>query len=145
MHKLINRVPALQKHVVYLLQEATRIASVRADEALSKFSLNIREYFVLVVVDGKSFSQQSIADSLHINRNSMVTLCDELENKGFVNRRRNPENRREQFIELTEKGSKTLSTVMKEVIPVKSIVFPPLSKSELETLSTVLSKYIKES
>jgi len=49
-------------------------------------------------------TQKQLASHLAINPNTLVTLLDGLEKSRHVQRLRNLENRREQFVKLTAKG-----------------------------------------
>ena len=70
----------------------------------------------------------------------MTLVIDNLEKQGLVRRERNPEDRRQVFIHLTEKGE----SLIKEVFPaqLKAIVdeFAVLTAEEQKQLGTLLRK-----
>ena len=53
-------------------------------------------------------SQQQLSDSLNVNRTAMVKLIDSLEARGFVERRRNPHDRRSYALYPTAAGREAL-------------------------------------
>jgi len=65
-----------------------------------------KNFSVLVLIDkmGDQCSQKFIADTLHIDKTMMVGVLDDLTNLGFVKRTQNPSDRREYWIQLTDKG-----------------------------------------
>jgi len=65
-----------------------------------------RYYYVLYVLSQseKSVCQKELAALVYSDKPNMVRIIDYFEEKGCVNRIKNPNDRREQFIELTEKG-----------------------------------------
>src|ERR1700746_1986310 len=53
-------------------------------------------------------SQQALAELMGLNATRMVFLVDELEQRGLVERRRNPADRRSHALYLTDRGRDTL-------------------------------------
>lgn len=63
------------------------------------------ELAVLVVLSaGEPMSQVEAAGRLGVDRTTMVSLVDGLENHGLVERRRSPHDRRKNIVELTPQG-----------------------------------------
>ncbi len=56
-----------------------------------------------------SMSQRQLADITHVNPTIMVKLVDSLEERGWVVRERNPDDRRSYALRLTDLGQKALS------------------------------------
>src|ERR1700735_4350077 len=68
-----------------------------------------RHFSVLILIDkmGNECCQKFIADTLHIDKAMMVGVLDDLSKKGFIKRIQNPSDRREYFIQLTDKGKES--------------------------------------
>jgi DNA-binding MarR family transcriptional regulator len=69
-----------------------------------------RDYVVLeFVATGRPISQQALCDEMTVNRTMMVKLIDGLEEAGFVERRRDREDRRRYALALTPAGRTRLA------------------------------------
>src|SRR5215207_9324775 len=76
----------------------TRLGAV----TLAPLGIDGRHYGVLAVLSELGpVSQQTLADILAVDRSTMVAFVDELEEKGYVRRGRNPSDRRAYAIEVT--------------------------------------------
>ena len=89
----------------YLLKHATMQLTASTDAALEPFDIDSKDLGVLQVLVGREpTSQQQVAESLGVDRTTMVALLDTLEAKGVVTRRPDPADRRRNVVELTEPG-----------------------------------------
>ena len=96
---------ALGGRVTYLLRRVTDAAGRLANAHLVPLGIDTRQYTVLTVVAaGGGSSQRSIADTLGLDRATVVALVDRLENLGLVRRIRSREDRRANAVEVTPKG-----------------------------------------
>ncbi|MDD1501822.1 MULTISPECIES: MarR family winged helix-turn-helix transcriptional regulator [unclassified Lysinibacillus] len=105
-----------------------------------KYQMKSREVGIMIAVKEKKLSQIQIGQILKLDKNSVRFFIDGLEERNYVYREKNPENRRENLICLTEQGrdlaeelSKTLSISENEVLNV-------LSLEEKELLKSILKK-----
>ena len=103
-----------------------------------------RYFFTLVVVErmGGSVTQQQIADCICKDKVSMVRIIDYLSKKGFVKRKKNKEDRREYFIELTEKAQKALPDIKTALKEVNQATFQNLTNQEIEKFYQILEKMV---
>src|SRR5215469_15683579 len=95
----------LEHRVTYLLRRVTDAAGRMANAQLARLNLDTRHYTVLAVVAaGAGSSQRSIADTLGLDRATVVALVDTLESRGLARRAKSQEDRRANVVELTPKG-----------------------------------------
>jgi DNA-binding MarR family transcriptional regulator len=101
--------PALAAQPGFLLRVAAVEAERRWAEALPA-GLTPRLHLVLASLAASGpFSQQQLADRLSINRTVMVSVVDELQDKGLVQRARNPADRRSYALAITVDGRRALT------------------------------------
>ena len=101
--------PALAGRLGYLMKHAyVRLAGLTGS-ALAPFGISGRECAVLIAIDERApLSQQEVARRMGVDRTTMVALIDDLEGKGLVQRRQDPDDRRKNVVVLTEAGRTTL-------------------------------------
>ena len=85
-------------------------------------------------------SQQELAAKLGIHPSRLVALLDELERKGLVERKSNPDDRRQYSLHLTEKGAKTLEEIGHVAQQHQEALCAALSFEERDKLAELLRK-----
>jgi DNA-binding MarR family transcriptional regulator len=101
--------PALADRFGYLLKHAQLRLAELTGAALAPLRISGRQLAVLIAIDDEApQSQQEVARRMGVDRTTMVALIDELENKGFVERRQDPDDRRKNVVVLTDLGRTTL-------------------------------------
>lgn len=85
-------------------------------------------------------SQQELAAKLGIHPSRLVALLDELERKGLVERKSNPDDRRQYSLHLTEKGTKTLEEIGHVAQQHQEALCAALSLEERDKLAELLRK-----
>jgi DNA-binding MarR family transcriptional regulator len=112
---------------------------------LEPFDLHPREFAVLRSVGfEEGQTQQALADRLQIPRSRMVSIVDELEARGFLERRPNPADRRVRELYLTDPGRKTLERAFAAAVAYEQQVATPLSAAEREQLLDLLERIAAE-
>ncbi|MFS8198482.1 MarR family winged helix-turn-helix transcriptional regulator [Streptomyces sp. CWNU-52B] len=92
----------------YLLKHATLKFTALTDAALEPLGIDSKDFGALrVLAHREPTSQLQVAQTLGIDRTTMVALLDVLERKGVVTRRPDPADRRRNVVELTEQGVRT--------------------------------------
>jgi DNA-binding MarR family transcriptional regulator len=92
----------------------------------------------LAANEGKA--QQVIGELIGLNPTQMVFLVDELEGRGFVERRRNPADRRSYALHLTPAGREMLSKLQESGRVHQAKFGASLSESEQEQLTELLRR-----
>lgn len=85
-------------------------------------------------------AQIDIANQLGIDKASVVTLIDRLEQSGWVERRRSTEDRRRQGIFLTPAGAKACRSLKKEMIEHERKFVSRYTEQELRVLISLLRR-----
>ncbi|MET7572404.1 MarR family winged helix-turn-helix transcriptional regulator [Streptomyces sp. NPDC005492] len=99
----------LEFRLGYLLKHAQARLARTSAEALAPHGVDGHELAVLVVLSaGQPLSQVEAAGRLGVDRTTMVSLIDGLEDRGLVERRRSSRDRRKNIVELTPAGQDCL-------------------------------------
>jgi len=127
--------------VAFNLSSLGYAISKRFKGILDPFELHPREFAVLRavgVLEGRT--QQALADELQIPRSRMVSIVDELEARGLLERRPNPADRRVRELHLTDDGRKTLKRAFAEAVAYEQQVTSPLEPEERTQLLDFLER-----
>lgn len=95
---------------------------------------------ILVIGPDDKKSMSEIANKLGVTSGTPTVTIDRLINKGYVERIRDLEDRRQVFVKLSSKGIKIFEEVVELKTRVGHKVFGVLSDSEIETLIEAMSK-----
>ena len=99
--------------------------------ALEPTGLTPQHHAVLTLLDeGMRETQGEIADTLGYDRSHLVGLLDELEQKGYAERRRDPGDRRRQLVSLTPAGKAALGELRAISKKVEKELLAPLDADE---------------
>jgi DNA-binding MarR family transcriptional regulator len=129
----------------FLLAQVGAHAAARFGEHLSPLGLSPPHAGILRVLSGSAtLSQQQLAAVLKIHPSRLVALVDELESKGFVERRENPDDRRTYALHLTERGAAALSDIGRIAREHNNALCAALDEQEREQLARLLRRIADE-
>lgn len=123
----------------YLVKHAQlRLAGLTA-AALAPFGISGRQLSVLLAIaEEPPASQLDVANRMGVDRTTMVSLIDELEGKGLVERRPDPADRRRNVIALTSLGRETTERAAAVYDQVERSFLAPLSAGDAATVRRAL-------
>ncbi len=106
--------------------------------------MHMRHLMALSYVrDHNGGPQQEIAEALCMDANNVVLLLNELEDLGYVSRRRDPSDRRRHLVDLTTVGSKALESAEHKQESIEDDVLQALDDEERATLWQLLSRALR--
>src|SRR3954468_18726244 len=123
-----------------LLIKLGRITMHRFTEALEPFGIRPRHVAALIELrDHGELTQQSLCGQLHLDPTNLVAILNELEQRGYATRRRDPEDRRRHRVEIARKGIAVIEKVAEVMDGVEADLlegFEPAERAQLERLLT---------
>ncbi|MFJ9378301.1 MarR family winged helix-turn-helix transcriptional regulator [Streptomyces sp. NPDC101455] len=129
----------LESRLGYLLKHAQARLARTSAEALASHGVDGHELAVLVVLSaGELLSQVEAAGRLGVDRTTMVSLIDGLEDHGLVERRRSPQDRRKNIVELTPEGRDCLHQAEKARRAAERRFLAPLDEETAASLVRAL-------
>ena len=139
--KTAARLPAeLRASSLVLLKRLGFNAKQHSLEGYEQLGLSPYHHAILALLDeGLPETQAAIADSLGYDRGTLVGLLDELEEKGLVERNRDPDDRRRQLVRLTPDGKRMLGRVRALAARLEDEFLAPLDAEQRESLHALLS------
>src|SRR5881409_964473 len=123
-----------------LMIKLGRITMHRFTEALEPYGIRPRHLAALIELrDRGELTQQSLCGQLHLDPTNLVAILNELEERGFATRRRDPDDRRRHLVEVTKKGIAVIEKVSEVMDGVEADLldgFEPAEREQFEELLT---------
>jgi DNA-binding MarR family transcriptional regulator len=93
--------------------------------------------------DHNGAPQQELGDALCMDANNVVLLLNELEDLGYVERRRDPDDRRRHRVEITPEGRRVLEGAERAQSSIEDDVLQALDDGERATLRQLLARALE--
>src|SRR5436190_11187841 len=123
-----------------LMIKLGRITMHRFTEALEPFGIRPRHVAALIELrDHGELTQQSLCGQLHLDPTNLVAILNELEERGYATRRRDPEDRRRHLVEVSKKGIAVIEKVSEVMDGVEDDLLDGLEAAEREQLEGLLT------
>jgi DNA-binding MarR family transcriptional regulator len=95
------------------------------------------------VRDHDNTPQQELAEALCMDANNVVLLLNELEDLGYVARRRDPDDRRRHLVALTDQGFRALSSAERAQETIEDVVLRALDPDDRAILWQLLTRALQ--
>jgi MarR family transcriptional regulator, lower aerobic nicotinate degradation pathway regulator len=133
--------PSMRDRVPFLLYRASEISHSLANEMLAEMDLSARQAGILTMVtELEPMTQKALGDALRIDRTTMVTLLDDLEDKGYVTRQRHPRDRRAFLVHPTDAGRIAKIAAVRILDEQQDRFLEPLTLPERKQLAALLNR-----
>jgi DNA-binding MarR family transcriptional regulator len=132
---------ALLANSAFLIGRLGFAFKARAIEEVEKAGFSLYDYSVLeLLAEEARETQATIADALRVDRGQMVGILDRLEERGLVERNRDPEDRRRHVVSMTSDGRRQLIRLRSTINRLQDELLAPLNADERERLHSLLLK-----
>ncbi|MGI8903317.1 MAG: MarR family winged helix-turn-helix transcriptional regulator [Solirubrobacteraceae bacterium] len=127
--------------VVLLLQLAKTVHRRITEDLLG---MRLRQFMVLSYLRERAPAlQHDLCESMWIDANNCVLLLNELEEAGYIERRRDPADRRRHVVDITPAGRKMLERGERAQESLENEVLAALSADERSTLRALLARALE--
>jgi DNA-binding MarR family transcriptional regulator len=130
--------PATATGSVGLLTQLSRVIYRRATEEV--IGMRLKQLIALDHLREETCLQQGLGQMLMLDPNNCVLLLNDLDEMGWVERRRDPADRRRHLVEITPKGRRALEEAERKLESLEAEVLGNLSGDERVRLHDLLAK-----
>ena len=135
--------PALAEMAGFLIAKAHAVFHDRANEVIASSTLTIKHFGCLTVIaDEGRLSQSGLCSRMRVDRTTMVAIVDDLEAAGFVERQRNPVDRRAYALLATDAGREWLAEKRGALMVAQEELLSVLSAEERRSLVSSLQRLL---
>jgi len=125
-----------------LLTRLSRLVYRRATEDV--IGIRLKQFIALDYLNRQGgSSQQQLGQTLMLDPNNCVILLNDLEDFGYVERRRDPSDRRRHIVEMTDAGRRALEYAGEKLETLEDEVLPNLDASERAQLRDLVAKALE--
>ena len=126
-----------------LLSQLNRVVYRRATEDV--IGMKLKQLITLeLLVNNEGCLQQELGATLMVDPNNCVLLLNDLDEAGYVQRRRDPQDRRRHIVEITAAGEEALSEGERRLEDLEDDVLGNLTADERRRLHGLLAKALAE-
>ena len=123
-----------------LMIKLGRITMHRFSEALEPYGIRPRDVAALIELrDSGELTQQALCGQLHLDPTNLVAILNDLEERGYATRRRDPEDRRRHLVEVSKKGIAVIEKVSAVMDGVQDELLGDLEPAERRQLEALLT------
>jgi DNA-binding MarR family transcriptional regulator len=135
--------PTHARGSIGLLTKLSKVVFRRANEEI--IGMRLKQLMALEHLrDNDSCLQQGLAEMLMLDANNCVLLLNELDDDGYIERRRDPQDRRRHIVEITPAGLEALADGERRLEGLEDEVLGHLSAAERRKLHELLAKALDE-
>lgn len=114
-------------------------------ESLGEFDVTPGLFGVLVVIEANpGLKQTELARASHLDRSTVVSVIDNLERRGLVERRQAENDRRSNALMITSEGAALLKKLKRRVAEHEKRLVEHLSEDEQATLVSLMKRIFPE-
>jgi DNA-binding MarR family transcriptional regulator len=133
----------LQDSVGYLVKRAQRLMHDRIETVFASQGITFQQWVVLMHLrDGLATTIAGLCQELRHDSGAMTRLIDQLEERGFIGRRRQAADRRIVDLELKPAGRRMVESLIPLAVDTLNAALDDFTKAEVQQLKGLLHKLI---
>lgn len=136
-----DHLKALDAYISYLISHSSTIINAAAKKQFAPYNLAPEQSLILFVLrleDG--LTQHEIGERINKDKANIARMAENLEQKGFIERTRDPNNRRALKLCLTSKGREIYEEALADFEKLDKEISSKVTKDELSEFKRILSK-----
>lgn len=138
--------PSVDSEITWLLHRAAQRMRAATGEQAQKHGIGMRDYIVLSALHlTPNLTQVELAKTLGLDKTTLMTLLDRLEDTGLVVRRSDPNDRRSRIPQITKAGNALRGKVSRACERVEAAVLDGVNPEEVALLRQLLFTIIGDS
>lgn len=138
--------PSIDSEITWLLHRAAQRMRGATGEQAEKHGIGLRDYIVLSALDKTpNLTQVELAKALGLDRTTLMSQLDRLEQTGLVVRRSDPRDRRIRIPEITEAGNARRAKVASACDRVETAALDRFSEDYVQIFRRMLIDIIGDS
>ncbi|MCF0226226.1 MAG: MarR family transcriptional regulator [Methanobrevibacter sp.] len=127
----------------HLISDVNRFFSSFVDKKLSPYNITSSQaQFLGVLFEKDHISQEEICSILDMTEGTVARTIKRLEDKGFVKREVNPNDRRKKVVILTDSGRNTMAEIIKSSIEVKTRIEESIPKEDIRNFKVTILQMV---
>lgn len=125
--------------IIFLASKSLeRAAEYRIKDELGLTSSQWKVIMALKFFNG--ISQKELAGKIYVDGSTLVPVIDKMENGGLVERKPDPNDRRNNLIFLTKKSESTIDSIIEILFQLRKEFYKGISQKEQDKVQTILKK-----
>lgn len=114
------------------------------EKRLKQYDINYNEQIIIMYISKNvNTNQDSIAKNFMTDKGTVAKTIKKLEDKGFILRKENPSNKRENIITLSAKGREVINHMNTLLTEWQEIVFKDFDEEEIDQMKKLKGKILK--
>ena len=133
----------LQDSIGYLVKRTQRLMHDRIEAVFASQGITFQQWVVLMHLrDGLATTTAGLCQEIRHDSGAMTRLIDQLEERGFIGRRRQEADRRIVDLELTTAGRKMVESLIPLAVDTLNSALGGFTKAEMQQMQGLLRKII---
>ncbi|TDU26906.1 MarR family transcriptional regulator [Panacagrimonas perspica] len=129
--------------VGYLVKRAQTAMVNGIEPAFAEHGFNLMQWIVLIYLrDGIALNAKDICAEFQYNSGALTRVIDQLEERGYIERRRSRNDRRSVELHLTDSGRELVKSLVPVVVDRLNQALSDFTRAEVSELTRLLNKLI---